>query len=65
MMSLSKTLSVLDVKFLRAMRITPDDVCPTCHGETCRDCHYTGRVPVTIHQPFCDGEDCTCGATKP
>ena len=39
-------LSVADHKWLKSVRISPHDICPTCRGERCRDCHDLGVLMV-------------------
>jgi DnaJ-class molecular chaperone len=66
----TKKITKADVGYLRAMRITPDDICALCDGYgrindhklTCRDCNGTGRIPTTLHAAGCQGDGCECGA---
>jgi hypothetical protein len=60
----SRVLTTDDVRVLKSLRISPDDICPACSGTKCKACQRTGLVRVTIHESHCDGIDCECADTK-
>lgn len=48
-----------DLHFLRSKRISPADVCETCKGAKCRDCHFTGvQPPTTAPKPSEEDTEC-------
>ena len=66
-----RPMTKADVRFLKGMRISPDDICVVCQGEGwlndrvgCTACHRTGTKPARIHKDACTGGGCDCADTN-